>query len=138
MEELYSKYYILRTSFSNISVVLLLNGMLLYTIRKLFSTPTQWYQSHIPTIRNAQAIFKILYFPHLFLKYLSCFLIKWYTVIYRWKALFDSYSMVPLPYSHDQKCKSYIQNTPFHCVQLSYFCFHTCSNTNITYVTSVI
>ena len=26
---------------------------------------------------------------------------------------FDSYSVVPIPYSHDYKCKSYIQNTSF-------------------------
>ena len=63
MEELYSKYYILGTSFSNISVVFLSNCMLLlYAIRKPLLTPIQWYQYHIPTIINAKAIFKILHF----------------------------------------------------------------------------
>ena len=76
MEELYSKYYIFWTSFSNISVVYLSNGMLLYAIREPLLMPIQRYQSHIPTIRNAKAIFKILHFLHLFLKYLGCFLIK--------------------------------------------------------------
>ena len=116
MEELYSKYYILRTYFSHISVIFLSNGMLLYTIGKPLLMPIQWYRSHIPTIRNAKVIFKILHFPHLFLKYLSCFPIKWYSIIYRWKALFDPYPMVLPTYSHDHKCKSYIQNTSFYCV----------------------
>ena len=38
MEELYSKYYIFRTSFSNISVIFLSNAILLYSIKKLFPT----------------------------------------------------------------------------------------------------
>ena len=36
MQKLYSKYSILPTYFSNISVVFLLNNILLYTVRKLF------------------------------------------------------------------------------------------------------
>ena len=36
MEELYSKYYILRTYFSHISVIFLSNAILLYSIKKLF------------------------------------------------------------------------------------------------------
>ena len=116
MEELYSKYYILRTYFSHISVIFLSNGMLLYTIGKPLLMPIQWYRSHIPTIRNAKAIFKIQHFSHLFLKYLGCFLIKWYTIISRWKARFNPYPMVLLSYFHSQKYKSYIQNTPFYCV----------------------
>ena len=70
MEELYSKYYILRTYFSHISVIFLSNGMLLYTIGKPLLMPIQWYQSHIPIIRNTKVIFKILHFLHL-LRFLS-------------------------------------------------------------------
>ena len=116
MQKLYSKYYIFCTYFSNILVVFLSNNILLYTIGKLVLIPIQWCYSHISTVRNTKVIFKILHFFHLFLKYLSCFPIKWYSIIYRWKALFDPYPMVLPTYSHDHKCKSYIQNTSFYCV----------------------
>ena len=62
MRNLYSKYYIFCTYFSNISIVFLSNDILLYTVGKLFLIPIQWCYSHIPTVRNAKVMFKIHYF----------------------------------------------------------------------------
>ena len=62
MRNLYSKYYIFCTYFSNILVVFLSNNILLYTIGKLVLIPIQWCYSHIPTVRNTKVIFKIHHF----------------------------------------------------------------------------
>ena len=62
MQKLYSKYYIFRTYFSNISVISLSNNILLYIVGKPFLIPIQWCHPHIPTIRNAKVIFKIHHF----------------------------------------------------------------------------
>ena len=62
MQKLYSKYYIFRTYFSNISVVSLSNDILLYTVGKPFLMPIQWCYPHIPTVENAKVIFKIHHF----------------------------------------------------------------------------
>ena len=75
------KSYIQNTTFSEllsqISLLFAYQMVCYYMpLESPFLMPIQRYQSHIPTIRNAKAIFKILHFLHLFLKYLGCFLIK--------------------------------------------------------------